>query len=101
MQTWEEDCKKQEYPYEFYAHVIKQYCKENSITPLQLDFIVWSKMQKIMAAESFIKTFKDDDEENKEVINSEELTAVIIDLIWTMDGRQIKNEDYYCQEKNV
>ena len=73
MQTWEEDCKKQEYPYEFYAHVIKQYCKENSITPLQLDFIVWSKMQKIMAAESFIKTFKDDDEENKEVINSEEL----------------------------
>lgn len=50
MQTWEEDCKKQEYPYEFYAHVIKQYCKENSITPLQLDFIVWSKMQKIMAA---------------------------------------------------
>lgn len=33
MQTWEEDCKKQEYPYEFYAHVIKQYCKENSITP--------------------------------------------------------------------
>ena len=56
MQTWEEDCKKQEYPYEFYAHVIKQYCKENSITPLQLDFIVWSKMQKIMAAESFIKT---------------------------------------------
>ena len=40
---------------------------------VQLDFIVWSKMQKIMAAESFIKTFKDDDEENKEVINSEEL----------------------------
>ena len=29
------------------------------------------------------------------------IIAVIIDLIWTMDGRQIKNEDYYCQEKNV
>ena len=98
MQTWEEDCKKQEYPYEFYAHVIKQYCKENSITPLQLDFIVWSKMQKIMAAESFIKTFKDDDEENKEVINSEELEPYdILNLKTTLENRLSEIRPLICK----
>ena len=98
MQTWEEDCKKQEYPYEFYAHVIKQYCKENSITPLQLDFIVWSKMQKIMAAEAFIKTFKDDDEENKEVINSEELEPYdILNLKTTLENRLSEIRPLICK----
>ena len=98
MQTWEEDCKKQEYPYEFYAHVIKQYCKENSVTPLQLDFIVWSKMQKIMAAESFIKTFKDDDEENKEVINSEELEPYdILNLKTTLENRLSEIRPLICK----
>lgn len=98
MQTWEEDCKKQEYPYEFYAHVIKQYCKENSITPLQLDFIVWSKMQRIMAAESFIKTFKDDDEENKEVINSEELEPYdILNLKTTLENRLSEIRPLICK----
>ena len=98
MQTWEEDCKIKEYPYEFYAHVIKQYCKENSITPLQLDFIVWSKMQKIMAAESFIKTFKDDDEENKEVINSEELEPYdILNLKTTLENRLSEIRPLICK----
>lgn len=98
MQTWEKDCKKQEYPYEFYAHVIKQYCKKNSITPLQLDFIVWSKMQKIMAAESFIKTFKDDDEENKEVINSEELEPYdILNLKTTLENRLSEIRPLICK----
>ena len=98
MQTWEEDCKKQEYPYEFYAHVIKQYSKENSITPLQLDFIVWSKMQKIMAAESFIKTFKDDDEENKEAINSEELEPYdILNLKTTLENRLSEIRPLICK----
>ena len=98
MQTWEEDCKKQEYPYEFYAHVIKQYCKENSITPLQLDFIVWSKMQKIMAAESFIKTFKDDDKENKEAINSEEQEPYDIpNLKTTLENRLSEIRPLICK----
>lgn len=48
------------YPYEFYQNVIKKYCEDDlqdSVSPLQLDFIVWAKMQKIMAAEDFIKAF--------------------------------------------
>lgn len=46
-----------EYPYEFYCRNIETYCNDNEIYPLKLDFIVWEKMQKIMAAEDFIKTF--------------------------------------------
>lgn len=82
QQTWKESCIKQEYPYEFYAYVIKQYCDEESITPLQLDFIVWPNMQKIMAIESFIKTFKDDigieeyDIEDKQGIETEKYDIV-------------------------
>lgn len=98
MQTWEEGLKKQEYPYEFYAYVIKQYCEDNLITPLQLDFIVWSKMQKIMAAESFIKTFKDDDEVDKEVINSEKPEAYdILNLKTTLENRLIEIRPLICK----
>ena len=98
MQTWEEDLKKQEYPYEFYTYVIKQYCEDNLITPLQLDFIVWSKMQKIMAAESFIKTFKDDDEVDKEVINSEKPEAYdILNLKTTLENRLIEIRPLICK----
>lgn len=97
MQTWKEGCEKQEYPYEFYAYVIKQYCEENLITPLQLDFIVWSKMQKIMAAESFIKTFKDDDEVDKELINSEEIEPYdILNLKTTLENRLIEIRPLIC-----
>ena len=98
QRTWEKSCIKEEYPYEFYAHVIKQYCKENSITPLQLDFIVWSKMQKIMAAESFIKTFKDDDKENKEAINSEEQEPYdILNLKTTLENRLSEIRPLICK----
>ena len=98
MQTWEEDCKKQEYPYEFYAHVIKQYCKENSITPLQLDFIVWPKMQKIMAAEAFIKTFKEDDEMDKKATNCEKPEAYdILNLKMTLENRLIEIRPLICK----
>lgn len=64
MKSWEEDKRGGKFPYEFYRDVIKEYCRkkeEESIFPLQLDFIVWSRMQKIMAAEDFIKAFKDED----------------------------------------
>lgn len=46
-----------EYPYEFYCYNIETYWKDKGITPLELDFIVWEKMQKIMVAEEFIKVF--------------------------------------------
>ena len=98
MQTWEEGCEKQEYPYEFYAYVIKKYCDERLITPLQLDFIVWSKIQKIMAAESFIKTFKDDDEEAKKGKKSEKSEAYDINnLKNTLENRLIKIRPLICK----
>ena len=60
------------YPYEFYRDVIKKYCEEynekevkREIYPLQLDFIVWPKMQKIMAAEAFIKTMEESGDEKE------------------------------------
>lgn len=60
------------YPYEFYRDVIKKYCEEynekevkREIYPLQLDFIVWPKMQKIMAAEAFIKTMEESEDEKE------------------------------------
>lgn len=58
----------------------------------------WSKMQKIMAAESFIKTFKDDDEENKEVINSEELEPYdILNLKTTLENRLSEIRPLICK----
>lgn len=67
-------------------------------TPLQLDFIVWSKMQKIMAAESFIKTFKDDDKENKEAINSEEQEPYdILNLKTTLENRLSEIRPLICK----
>ena len=98
MQTWEEGCEKQEYPYEFYAYVIKKYCDERLITPLQLDFIVWSKIQKIMAAESFIKTFKDDDEEAKKEKKSEKSEAYDINnLKNTLENRLSEIRPLICK----
>ena len=45
MQTWEEGCLKNKNIHANFIYVIKKYCDERSITPLQLDFIVWSKIQ--------------------------------------------------------
>lgn len=75
---------------------IREIFEEKEI--VQLDFIVWSKMQKIMAAESFIKTFKDDDEENKEVINSEELEPYdILNLKTTLENRLSEIRPLICK----
>ena len=38
---------------------------KREIYPLQLDFIVWPKMQKIMAAEAFIKTMEESEDEKE------------------------------------
>lgn len=51
-----------------------------------------------MAAESFIKTFKDDDEENKEVINSEELEPYdILNLKTTLENRLSEIRPLICK----
>lgn len=62
----------EKYPYEFYSDKINAYCKKshNIKSPLELDFFVWSKMQKIMAAEAFIKTFKESTGDEAEKLKS-------------------------------
>lgn len=60
-----EDLENKEYGYNTYLKNIEEYCEQKydgQISPLQLDFIVWPKMQKIMATEEFIKTFEEDDD---------------------------------------
>ncbi|CUN11984.1 hypothetical protein [Eubacterium ramulus] len=48
--------------------------------------------------ESFIKTFKDDDEENKEVINSEELEPYdILNLKTTLENRLSEIRPLICK----
>ena len=55
-------------------------------------------MQKIMAAESFIKTFKDDDKENKEAINSEEQEPYdILNLKTTLENRLSEIRPLICK----
>lgn len=60
------------YPYEFYLKKIEEYCDKNNITPLKLDFVVWPKIQKIMAADAFIKVFSDGNAEEKENLEKKE-----------------------------
>ena len=69
VQSWsrmeEEDHGNKKYGYNTYSKNIQEYCEQKydgQISPLQLDFIVWPKMQKIMATEEFIKTFEEDDD---------------------------------------
>lgn len=69
VQSWsrmeEKDYENKKYGYNTYSKNIKEYCEQKydgQISPLQLDFVVWSKMQKIMATEEFIKTFEEDDD---------------------------------------
>lgn len=57
-----EDNEGDKYGYETYVKYIRKYREKEGIVPLELDFIVWPKMQKIMAAEAFIKAFEEDDD---------------------------------------
>ena len=54
------------YGYETYVKYIRKYREKKGIVPLELDFIVWTKMQKIMAAEAFIKAFEDNTDNGSE-----------------------------------
>lgn len=46
--------------YQNIKNIVESYCKE----PLQLDFIVWPRMQQILALEAFEKAFKEDQPTN-------------------------------------
>ena len=79
--------------------VISNIVRRIQITPLQLDFIVWSKMQKIYGCRVIYKRLlKDDDEENKEVINSEELEPYdILNLKTTLENRLSEIRPLICK----
>lgn len=46
------------YGYEFYYKEIKKYFETQKVTPLQAEFVIWPHIQKELAAEAFIFTFK-------------------------------------------
>lgn len=69
VQSWstmgKENYENKGYGYNTYSRNIGEYCireYDEQISPLQLDFVIWTKMQKIMAAEAFIKTFQEEDD---------------------------------------
>lgn len=74
------------YGYKVYLKYIRKYCEDynkEKITPLELDFIVWPQIQKIMAAEAFIKTFEKDEEEiEKNDMEPEEYGVDDLSNIW-------------------
>lgn len=105
------------YPYEFYRDKISQYCEEynndckgEEISPLELDFVVWPMMQKIMAAEAFIKAFNDekpkddnsDDEEQKgdNAKDDEPVSYDIDELKETCQNRIKKIQELLTDSKN-
>ena len=73
-----EDYENKGYGYDTYSKNIGEYCEheyKEQISQLQLDFVVWHKMQKIMAAEAFIKTFQDAGEDKNEKAEPEKCEA--------------------------
>lgn len=88
------DKKGMKYGYEVYLKYIREYCKDykkEKLTPLELDFIVWSKIQKIMAAEAFIKTFeKDMEERDKNDMESEAYGVDDLSNIWNARRKKIR-----------
>lgn len=81
------------YGYKVYLKYIRKYCEDynkEKITPLELDFIVWPQIQKIMAAEAFIKTFEKDEEEiEKNDMEPEEYGVDDLSNIWNIRREKI------------
>ena len=81
------------YGYKVYLKYIRKYCEDynkEKITPLELDFIVWPQIQKIMAAEAFIKTFEKDEEEiEKNDMEPEEYGVDDLSNIWNVRRKKI------------
>lgn len=82
------------YGYEVYLKYIREYCKDykkEKLTPLELDFIVWPQIQKIMAAEAFIKTFEKDEEEiDKKDMETEGYGVDDLSNIWNARREKIR-----------
>ena len=57
------------YAYSFYQKILREYCKANEMTQLQLDFENWKKMSLIIAAKTFLKYFNNDKEAAKKWID--------------------------------
>ncbi len=54
--------------YMYYKKYIDSYCKEKGKTPLQLDFEYWVIMSQTLSAESYLKTFSEEElKENKHI----------------------------------
>lgn len=83
------------YGYEVYLKYIREYCEgydKEKLTPLELDFIVWPQIQKIMAAEAFIKTFEKDEEEiEKNDMEPEEYGVDDLSNIWNVRREKIRD----------
>ena len=54
--------------YQFYVKLLRDELGED-ISPLWVDFYVWPRMQMILSAEAFIKTFKDEENHTKDSDN--------------------------------
>lgn len=46
------------FTYNYYLQEIREFFKNNDLTPLQAEFIIWPKTQFLLAAESFLKELK-------------------------------------------
>lgn len=71
--------------YLFYLKLLRQSFKDESL--LELDFYVWPRIQKIMAAEAFIKVFKDDSNEQFDDLKEENEDYKIDKLECTLKRR--------------
>ena len=71
--------------YLFYLKLLRQNFKDESL--LELDFYVWPRIQKIMAAEAFIKVFKDDSNEQFDDLKEENEDYKIDKLECTLERR--------------
>ena len=64
------------------------HCRQiDAQTLLELDFYVWPRIQKIMAAEAFIKVFKDDSNEQFDDLKEENEDYKIDKLECTLERR--------------
>lgn len=89
-----EDKEGKKYGYEVYSKYIREYCKKEKLTPIELDFIVWPQMQKIMAAEAFIKAFEKEKSEKEIDKNDMESEAYGVDdlrNIWNDRRKKIRD----------
>lgn len=89
------------YSYMFYQHLIRKFCEDKEITPLQLEFLVWPQYQWERAAKEFYKQtenmFSINNEKSKNTLGKlfnsiNKLINNELNLIdWKNDLKDIKN----------